>query len=223
MIGIIGAMDMEIDLVKKKMTDLEVETIAGNTYYLGKIDGKELALVRSGIGKVNASIATQILIDRYKADMLINIGIAGAVDKDLKHLDMIVSDRVTYHDFDHDIMTNHFPFKTYFEADKDLIKKVCSAAERIGKTARIGTIVTGDGFISSTDYKLKLQEDFQALCVEMEGGAIGHTSSVNDVPFVIIRTISDLADDSGDEDYEVFAEDAANIAANLIIDIINHL
>ncbi len=177
-------------------------------------------MLACSIGKVNAAIGTQILINKYNVDYIINTGIAGGLSPKLKHLSVVISEKLTYHDFDKTLKINWFPNQEYFYADTNLISKAEEAAKRNKLDYYKGVIVTGDKFVSSQELKNNLIEKFDALCVEMEGAAIAHTSYVNDIPFVVIRCISDLADEASNEDYKNFENLAALESSKLVIEMI---
>lgn len=212
-------MDVEIALLLQKMKENgEVKTTskASLSFYEGKIGKNSLVLVKSGIGKVNAALCAQILISEFKVTHLINTGIAGALSKDLRVLDLVLSKDAVHHDFN----VTGFGYKactipgmdsSIFKADIKLIEKAKSAFEQLKNDKKTqgfihnlstGRIATGDYFVSSKEKKQHIISDVKALdgiepiAVEMEGAAIAHVASLNEIPFLIIRTISDTADES---------------------------
>lgn len=217
--GIIGAMDVEIALLLQKMKENgEVKTTskASLCFYEGKIGKNSLVLVKSGIGKVNAALCAQILISEFKVTHLINTGIAGALSKNLRILDIVLSTDTVYHDF----QVTAFGYKactiprmesSIFQADTKLMEKAKSAFEKLKKNKKTqgfihnlstGRIASGDSFVDTKEKKQHIISDVKALdgiepiAVEMEGAAIAHVASLNEIPFLIIRTISDTADES---------------------------
>ena len=221
--GIIGAMESEIRLVQKNMEGLTSKQVSGSTYYLGKIGESDVVLVCCGVGKVNAAIAAQTLCVKYEVDAIINTGISGALDSKLKVMDTVISRQVTYHDADLKVMQNFPPYNYLFEADPKLIEladQVLSNKEKYPQNHYIGKIVSGDVFVNDSALKKRIVEEFAPMCVEMEGAAIGHTATMNNTPFLILRTQSDSADDQADLSYEEFEVQAADISANIILDII---
>ena len=218
-IGIIAAMDVEIEALKERVGEFETFELASHTYYRGNIGNKTVIFSNSGIGKVNAAITTQVLIDNFKPDAIINVGIAGGLDKSLKHMSIVVADKLTYHDFDHYLMGKYYPFTTEFYCDKNLIEKSKDIMK--DEDIHVGTVITGDVFVDSTELQRQLHDKYNALCVEMEGASIAHTSFANKIPFVVVRSISDFADDDSETDYENFEKIAADKAGNFLVDLIN--
>jgi adenosylhomocysteine nucleosidase len=222
-IGIIGAMDLEIELLRNNMNLIKKDTIAGINYYIGKIEEKDVILTCCGIGKVNAAACTQILIDRFKIDCIINTGIAGGLHKDVKVCDLIISNDVTYHDVRKLQMKNHFPFKECFEGDKKLIEcavRACEISKNEDWNYHIGRIVTGECFVSDNIFKKSIIEEYSPHCVEMEGAAIGHVAHINNIPFVVIRSISDNADSEATMCYEAFEKISAEHSSAIVLNMI---
>ena len=215
MIGIIGAMDEEVEQLVEVMEITREETKACMTFKAGKLAGKDVVIVRSGIGKVNAAACTQILVDDFKADYIINTGIAGSLKAEIDIADVVISSDVLHHDMDatgFGYPLGQIPRMDVlsFKADPGLValaKKACEAATpEIG--IHTGRIVSGDQFVSDTEVKKRIVDDFAGLCTEMEGAAIAQTAHLNNIPFVIIRTISDKADNSATVDYPTFEKKA---------------
>lgn len=229
-IGIIGAMDEEVDILKDEMLVQEVKDIANMKFYIGHLCDKDVVLVRCGIGKVNAAVCTQILIGQLGAKIVINTGVAGAIHEDLDVLDIVISNEVQQHDFD----VTGFGYEigeiprmevSTFKANEELVDKAYLAAGKALKNQKVlkGKIVSGDIFVSSSDLKNQIQKVFNAHCTEMEGAAIGHTSYLNDVPFVIIRAMSDKADGFAHDNFNEFVKIASNYSKTIIMDMLNHL
>ena len=205
MIGIIGAMDEEVAQIVEVMQVEREESKACMTFKAGKLNGKDVVVVRSGIGKVNAAACTQILVDDFKADYIINTGIAGSLKAEIDIADVVISSDVLHHDMD---PLGQIPRMDTlsFAADERLIKlagEACkNAVPEIG--VHVGRVVSGDQFISDKAVKERISSNFDGFCTEMEGAAIAQVSYLNKVPFVILRTISDKADDSATMDYPAF-------------------
>ena len=226
MLGIIGAMDIEVAEVKKAMEDVTVETMASMDFYKGTIKGKEAVVVRSGIGKVNAAVCTQILADRYHVDAVINTGIAGSLKNEINIGDMVLSTDTVHHDMDATgfgypagqiPQMKEFSF-TADETLRNLAEKCCREVNpEIGTFT--GRIVSGDQFISDKLKKQWIGDTFGGYCTEMEGAAIAQASYLNNIPFLIIRAISDKADDGANMDYSEFEEKAVRHSVNLILAI----
>lgn len=218
-IGIIGAMSVEIEMLLAEMTEKKEEMQGDILFRTGKLAGKDIVIVNCSIGKVNAAIITQMLIDRYMVDAVINTGIAGSFDKAVKHLDIIVSKNATYHDVRKSQMANWYPNQPLFKADDRLV----ALAEKAAGQCHTGTVITGDDFIDTHEKKAKIAENYKGLCLEMEGAAIAHACFVNKVPYVIIRCISDMADGSADKDYKEFERLAADKSAHIIIKMLKEI
>ena len=220
-LGIIGAMDVEVALLKEKMENPVTATHGASVYCEGTLEGVPAVVVQCGVGKVNAAICAQILISVYGVTHLVNTGIAGSLCAALDIGDLVISKDAMYHDFD----CVQFGYEmgrvpgmdtVAFPADETLAGYAFAAAEgeNPGHT-KSGRVATGDQFICSQEQKDKIIGDTQAMCAEMEGAAIAHTAYRNGVPFVIIRAISDKADNSAEMDYPVFEAIAAQRCARV--------
>ncbi len=218
-IGIISAMELEIEYIKEKMSDVQKYIIKGITYSTGYIDNIEIVLGVCGIGKVNAAIYTQIMIDKFEVNYIINTGIAGSMSSDVKHLDIVVSKDLTYYDVRKEQLKSCYPYQEYFIADENLINYAAKSIKG-NSDFHIGTIITGDDFIAEKLKKDALCERYNALCVEMEGASIAHTAFINEIPFIVIRCISDTADDDASSDYKNFEQIAAKKASLLVVDMV---
>jgi len=221
-LGIIGAMDVEVATLKEKMRNITVTTVAQMEYYAGMLEGIPAVVVQCGVGKVNAAMCTQILITSFGVSHIVNTGIAGSLCAELDIADLVISKDAIHHDFD-----LHFWGRPIgqvpgmdviaFPADAALTEAAFAAAEaeNPGHT-KIGRVASGDQFICSKEQREKIIADTDALCAEMEGASIAHTAYRNGIPFVIIRAISDKADDSAEMDYPTFERIAAHRCANVI-------
>lgn len=229
-VGIIGAMDEEIDILKNTMTISEIKNLAGMSFYIGYLEEKSVILVRCGIGKVNAAICTQILINIFSVTHIINTGVAGAIYDDLDVGDIVISSDVIEHDFD----ATNFGYKPgeiprldnyKFKGDKKLIDLAFKASthKNISNKTVIGRILSGDVFVANQEKKEFLWKVFKGYCAEMEGAAIGHTCYLNDIPFVIIRAMSDKADGSAHVNFNEFLHKAAKNSSNIVVDILKTL
>lgn len=222
MIGIITATAEEYAALGQILPDAKrVKTQAGMEFMVGTLGKVQVAGVQAGIGKVNAAICTQVMVDCYHPEAIINVGVAGALNPQLHVGDIVISKDAAQHDFDTTFFGDAPGFisgigKIYFEADESLVKLAKDAAEALGIRHRIGRIVTGDQFIADPDKKAYLVRQFQGDATEMEGGSIAQTCTINGVPFVIIRAISDGADDGAPMQYEEFVNLAAARAMELI-------
>lgn len=220
--GIIGAMGLEVELLRDRMEDRKETVIAERHFYSGKLGGKDVVLVCSGIGKVNAALTAQILIDRFDIGAVINTGIAGGTHPGLKVRDVVISDSVAYHDMDPRILALSPPHLEEFRADPELAQRAADACKgRVN--CRVGRIATGDQFISDSKVKADIVSRLDPSCVEMEGGAVAHACATNGIPFVIIRCISDNADDEAEMTYDVFEKLAADDAAEIVLAMLRNL
>ena len=198
MIGIIGAMEEEVKALADMMSGVETATVAGMVFKKGQFKGKDVVVVRSGIGKVNAAVCTQILADRYNVDCVINTGVAGSLKNEINIGDIVISSDAIQHDMD----ATGFGYKMgVFE----------------------GRVVSGDQFITDKDTKKRLVETFAAYCTEMEGAAIAQAAYLNSIPFLIIRAISDKADDSASMDYGEFERKAIEHSVLLMENLIRRI
>ncbi|PGK42300.1 5'-methylthioadenosine nucleosidase [Bacillus anthracis] len=225
-IGIIGAMQIEIDLLLEKLVIQEEHIIAGMSFYVGKFTGTDVILTRSGVGKVNAAACTQTLIHKFDVDAIINTGVAGGLHPDVKVGDVVISTNVTHHDVSKTQMKNLFPFQEEFNASKELIevaRKACNSSSSLHMEVHEGRIVSGECFVEDSNLKAKLIEEYAPHCTEMEGAAIGHVAHINDIPFLVIRCISDSADDEAQVSYDDFAKTAANYCSEIIVEMLKNV
>lgn len=230
MIGIIGAMEVEVSKLKEMLQDTETKNKAGMTFVSGSLNGKPVVVVRSGIGKVNASICTQILADEYKVNYIINTGVAGSLHNEINIGDIVLSKDALQHDMD----ATGFGYavgvipqmeKSIFEADERLIQiaEKCIKEDITDINAFVGRVVSGDQFISDKGKKKWIVDNFQGYCTEMEGAAIAQAAYLNNIPFLIIRAISDKADDSATEDYPTFEAKAAQHCVKLLCEMVKEI
>ena len=220
-LGIIGAMQVEGEILLGQMENKAARTVAGTTFYSGTLEGVDAVVVQCGVGKVNAALCAQILCDCFAVTHLVNTGIAGSLCAELDIGDLVVSRDAMYHDFD--CVHFGYPFGrvpgmdvTAFPADETLTGYAYEAAEAVnpGHT-RMGRIASGDKFVAERNVKEAIIAATQGLCTEMEGAAIAQTAYRNGVPFVILRAISDKADDSAQMDYPTFECIAAHRCAEV--------
>ena len=234
-LGIIGAMEVEnkIILDALKAEGQIKETKAGGTvYYEGKLGSLQVVLARSGVGKVNAALCAQRMIIQFGADFIVNSGIAGAVGKGLGVLDVVVSSDAVYHDMD----ASAWGYKVgqipqmdiySFEADKKMLEAIQNIfpelPEAKGHKLAVGRVASGDQFVADKGLKARIIENCDPLCVEMEGAAVAHACHLSGVPFVIIRTLSDMADDNEETTYIFNEETAAHLSGAIMLAIIKRL
>lgn len=223
MIGIIGAMEEEVTKLKKQMQNITVKNKACMEFNSGLLEGKQVVVVRSGIGKVNAAICAQILSDDYQVTTIINTGIAGSLDNNINIGDIVLSTDALQHDVDA-VAFGYEPgviprMKTsIFQADQRLIALAKEVCERVNPEIQVftGRVVSGDQFIANKEVKERLIGNFQPMCTEMEGAAIAQAAYLNKVPFLIVRAISDKADNSAELDYPTFEAKAIEHTVKLM-------
>lgn len=222
-IGIIGAMDEEVSRLKEKMHVKKVEKKAGMEFFDGELAGKEVVIVRSGIGKVNAGICTQILVDDFQVEAVINTGVAGSLKNEINIGDIVLSSDSLQHDMD----ATGFGYEpgiiprmeqSVFVADAQLIELAKQVNEQVNPEIHtfVGRVVSGDQFISDKQKKDYLVEQFAGYCTEMEGAAIAQACYVNEIPYLVIRAISDKADNSATMDYGEFEAKAIEHTVKLL-------
>lgn len=223
-IGVIGAMQMEVDNLKEAMHDVRTDVYSGVTYVSGTIDGREVVAAVCGIGKVFAAICAEAMILKFDVDYVINIGVAGTLCKELGVMDVAVADQVVQHDMNTSALGDPIGLlsglnQIFLPSDEKMKKLLCECLQERGIKYRVGTIATGDLFLHKPTQKALLHERFGAIAGEMEGGSIGHVCYVNEVPFAILRSISD--GEGGAMDYETFAEKAALQSIDVVLDFIS--
>jgi len=228
-LGIIGAMAVEIATLKENMVEMKQTERTGMVFYEGKLQGVDAVVVQSGIGKVNAAVCTQILCDCFGVTHVVNTGIAGSLLAELDIGDLVISRDAIHHDFDLRFWGRPIGQVpgfdvTAFPADEKMMDLAFAAAEAVnpGHT-KIGRVASGDQFICSKEQKEKIIADTQGICAEMEGASIAHAAYRNGVPFVIIRAISDKADDSAEMDYPTFEAIAAQRCAQVTMTMASKL
>ena len=229
-IGIIGAMELEVEQLKKEMAVESVIKKAGMDFFEGTLSNVPVVVVRSGIGKVNAALCVQILADVFQVSHVINTGVAGSLNAKLDIGDILISRDVLHHDMDATIFgyqPGEVPQMGFreFKADERMMELAREACEKANPDIHVmfGRVVSGDQFISSKEVKERLIAQFQGDCTEMEGASIAHGAYLNSLPFVIIRAISDKADDSAEMDYPTFEAAAAKHSAALVKEMIKGL
>ena len=220
-LGIIGAMSVEVETLKSEMKNLNVVQKSGMEFYDGVLENLNVVVVQCGVGKVNAAMCAQILCDCFNVTHLVNTGIAGSLCAELDIGDLLISSDAMYHDFD----AQHFGYRfgevpglgvVTFAADEEMIAYASEAAEAVNPGhSRIGRVASGDLFVAEKAVKERIIANTGALCTEMEGAAIAQVAWRNNLPFVILRAISDKADDSAEMDYPTFEAIAAHRCAQV--------
>lgn len=227
-LGIIGAMEQEVETLLGLLENKTSQVRAGSTFHEGRLEGLEVVVVQCGIGTVNAALCVQILCDCYSVTHVVNTGIAGSLNAELDIGDLVISRDAMYHDFDCHVFgypVGKVPgMPETFPADPVLTELAFAAAETVnpGHT-KMGRVASGDQFVSEKSMKNHIIDVTGGLCTEMEGAAIAHAAYRNEVPFVIIRAISDKADDSADMDYPTFERIAAHRCAAVTVEFARRL
>ena len=226
-IGIIGAMEVEVAILKEKMEDVRIIKKASMDFYEGILAGKKVVVVRSGIGKVNAGICAQILADVFSVDAIINTGIAGSLNKNINIGDIVLSTDVVQHDMD----ATGFGYRKgqipqmpvfFFNADDNLRRLAAEVCKEVNPDIQVfeGRIASGDQFVCDQDVKNRIVSEFSAYATEMEGAAIGQAAYLNEIPFLVVRAISDKADGSAQMDYSEFEKAAVDHSVRLTLNLL---
>lgn len=225
-IGIICAGDSEFEPFVSMLNEYSITEKVLLKFYEGKIGNKEIVALFSGVGKVNSAIATQILIDTYKCNIIINAGTAGGISEEIELFDTIISTEVAYHDIEKDILTDFHPYlpSIYFASNKELIKLARKTANQLVANHRIffGRMVTGEKFITNEN-RNRIKNEFFPLSVDMESAAIAHVCYVNSISFIAIRTITDNFSHEGVDNFEMNCCRASKISANFIKEMLKNL
>ena len=224
-IGIIGAMDIEVNALISMLTDHKFETVSGITIHTGILEGKRVAIAKCGIGKVFAAICTETLILRHSPALIVNTGVGGALADGITTGDIVIADKLCQHDMDTSAIGDPKGLvsginRIYFDADPRAVEILTREASALGLNTRVGTIASGDKFIASRDDKERIIADFSASACEMEGCAVAQAAFVNDTPFAVVRAISDSADGEATMDYPTFLPIAARNSTALTLALI---
>ena len=224
-IGIIGALNDEVREIISKLEDRQTETVGSIEFNLGKLYGKNVVIAKCGVGKVFAAICAEAMIIKYSPSLIVNSGVGGALDKSLRPLDIVFADKLVQYDMDTSPLGDPLGLisginRVYFETDDRARDILAQAATDLGINYAVGTVATGDKFISDKADKDRLVSLFGASACEMEGGAIAHTAYVNGVPFIVVRAISDSADGEACMDYPTFLPLATKISTALTLALV---
>lgn len=225
MLGIIGAMDVEVDAIKAKIKDGVSTKVAGTQFVTGYIENVMVTVARCSPGKVNAALCTQAMIDKFDVDKIINVGVACSLDPRVVIKNIVIASDVCQYDID---ITALGEPKGYINGinmikiptDPELSELLARTAINSGEKIHRGTVASGDTFIGSAEMKEEIARDFGAICGEMEGGAVGQVCSANNIPFAILRSISDGGDENAAMDYPTFKKIAADMSATIITKLI---
>ncbi|UQS82716.1 5'-methylthioadenosine/adenosylhomocysteine nucleosidase [Bombilactobacillus folatiphilus] len=226
-IGVIVPMEEELGLLTNSLNNVSCEQIAGIKLWLGCYKNHQVVVAQCGIGKVQAAMVTTLLCSNYQIDILINTGSAGGIGEGLNVGDVVVSKQVAYHDVDvtaSDYPKGQLPQQPlYFKADDRLVEQIVDAGHTVGQDSKVGLIVSGDQFIGSQQQKQQILADFpDALTVEMEGAAVGQVATQFSIPFVIIRSMSDVGDDQASVSFDEFVRDAGERSVQMLLNFMDH-
>ena len=224
--GIICAMSLEMEGLRAQMTDMTVEKVSGIEFVRGRIGDADVVTAVCGVGKVFAALCAQTMILRYAPARLINTGVAGSLSTDLTIGQIAISRDVVQHDMDTSPIGDPVGLLSginivHIPADAALCDALGAAATACELNVQSGTIATGDQFISTTEQKNRIRDNFGAIACEMEGGAIGHVCYVNQIPFAVLRAISDGGDEAAQMDYPTFARMAAANSVRVLVTYLN--
>ena len=224
-IGIIGAMDVEVEYLASLLDSRETIDFCGLKFNTGSIFGKKIAIVKCGIGKVFAAMAASLMIARFSPRLIVNTGVGGALSKGLRPLDVVIAEKLLQHDMDTSALGDEKGLisginKIYFESDARASEILLKEAEKLSLNAKSGIIASGDKFIAERKEKEAIISEFSADVCEMEGAAIAQVAFVNNTPFAVVRAISDSADEGSSMDYMEFLPLAAKNSSNLTLALI---
>jgi adenosylhomocysteine/aminodeoxyfutalosine nucleosidase len=224
MIGILCAMREELEPILENMKVKEKLNHANNIYYLASFEGKDIVLAYSKIGKVNAALSATIMIEKFKIEKLLFSGVAGAIDKDLKIGDLIIATKTAQHDVDLTVFGYEPGFipesRVFFDCDSSLNEIARKVANKMGIKLKEGIIASGDQFIHSKEKKEWIKNTFNASAIEMEGAAVGCVCFNENIPFFMLRSISDTAEEGAGVDFDEFLEESSKISAKFLLNML---
>lgn len=216
-IAVIGAMPSELADIRLTLGEAEVKRLSGFDFYINSYKGNKIVNACCGIAKVNAALCTQVMIDNFAPDCVINTGVAGGMNSAVKVCDIVISTEVLPHDLDQHFLADYPPYCGIFKADDALI----GTAEKVCKEFDVkcfrGRIVSGEAFVSDNKVKMSIQEKFDPYAVDMESAAVGHACYLNKMPYISVRCISDNADDEGAMSFDEFEKIAAKRVADIVL------
>lgn len=221
-LGIIGALPEEVALICDSLTDVACENYAGVVYHCGNLHGMHVVVACGGMGKANAASTTQVLITRYSSEAILFTGIAGNMSPQLHIGDVVISDELVYHDAENRMLEQSAPGTALYRADPALIQAAHEACTFVGVPFLVGRIATGDQFVGDPMIKKNIKQSVEPLCVEMEGAAVAQISMRNQIPFVVIRAISDNSDESiealGGEQFDIseYTKTSSSITLHMV-------
>jgi len=224
MIGILCAMREELEPILEYMKVKERLNHANNIYYLAEFEEKDIVLAYSKIGKVNAALSATVMIEKFKIKKLLFSGVAGAIDEDLKIGDLIIATKTAQHDVDLTVFGYEPGFipesRVFFECDKNLNDLAFDVARKLNIKLKSGIIASGDQFIHSQEKKEWIKNTFNASAIEMEGAAVGCVCFNENIPFFMLRSISDTAEEGAGVDFDEFLEESSKVSAKFLIEML---
>ncbi len=226
-IAIMGAMREEIDPILERMDAYQTNEHAGNVFYTCSYSGHELIIAYSKIGKVFSAITATVMIERFGAQTLLFSGVAGGISKDLNIGDLIMARALCQHDVDITAFGHPFGFipegTLMSEADESLRSIAKVVASDMGITLKEGIIATGDQFVASSERKLWIESEFNADALEMEGASVACVCQNFNIPFFVLRAISDTADGGASDDFDAFLKTSAQVSATFVLEMVKHI
>jgi len=226
-IAIMGAMPEEIEPLLAQVENIKENRYANNTYYEATYQGKELVIAYSKIGKVFSSLTAITLVEKFGCDKLLFSGVAGAINPNLAIGDLVIANKLCQHDLDISAFGHPYGYvpegAVFIESDTKLLEIAKSVANKLEIKLHEGIIATGDQFVANPQRKEWIEETFDADALEMEGGSVAVVCDALDVPFFILRAISDSADDNADMDFDAFLEKSAKVSANFILKMVEEI
>ena len=229
-IGIIGAMELEVDTLIAAMEESKEVSFSNRTFHTGKLNKRDTVIARCGVGKVNAALTVQMMVDKFGITDIINTGVAGSLDEKIDIGDIVVATGAVYHDMEaiaFGYERGQVPQMDIFEfpVSEELAALAVDSCRKVNPDINVfrGRIASGDQFIADKEKKETIKNYFSPMCVEMEGAAIAHAAYLNNINCLIIRAVSDKADDSAEQDYPTFERKAAVHSANMVMEMINNI
>ena len=223
-IGIIGALEEEVRELISRLQHHETEEVGSILFHTGMLEGTSVVIAKCGVGKVFAALTAEAMIIKYSPELIINTGVGGALKKGISVTDILVADKFVQHDMDTSPLGDPKGLISginvvYFEADERAVSLATAAADKLGIKNHVGTVASGDVFVSTPEQKERIVKEFSASVCEMEGAAIAHVAYVNKTAFAIIRAVSDSADEGSSMDYMKFLPIAAKNGAAITLEI----
>ncbi len=216
-IAVIGAMPSELADIRSTLGEAGVKHLSGFDFYINSYKGNKIVNACCGIAKVNAALCTQVMIDNFAPDCVINTGVAGGMNSAVKVCDIVISTEVLPHDLDQHFLADYPPYCGIFKADDSLIRTAEKVCGEFDVKCFRGRIVSGESFVSDNKLKMSIQEKFEPYAVDMESAAVGHACYLNKTPYISVRCISDNADDEGAMSFDEFEKIAAKRVADIVL------